>query len=140
MDQGGYDQIIDIKENNSKSENIEIDTQIIKEDFVYIQSGETVAFKSINNSKFECPACKKQFERILKHITEGKCKITKSKFDHNEFRNQHDAFKEGFRLEMRRNRKRKSRAKLIQERGLSEIRAEENMSQKQRKIDPRERH
>ena len=100
MDPGRNDQIIDEKDNNSKSQTNEIDTQMIKENFVYIQSGETVTFKYFDNTKLECPACKKLFERLLKHISEGKCKITKSKFDHNEFRNQYDAFKEGFRLEM----------------------------------------
>ena len=74
--------------------------------------------KFISNGKFECPSCKKHFASILNHINGGKCKITNTEIDQKEFRNQHDGFKEGFMLEMGRNRKRKSRTKLIQEKDL----------------------
>ena len=78
VDQGGNEQIIDEEPTNTKIHAKESDNEIRNEDFVYIQSGEIVTFKSISNGKFECPGCKKHFASILKHINGGRCKVTKN--------------------------------------------------------------
>ena len=76
--------------------------------------------------KTECPVCRLPFPNILKHITSKNCGIYQAKININEFKNQLDSYKEGYRLEMSRNRKQKSRAKLREKKGPEIIKAEQN--------------
>ena len=54
------------------------------------------------------------------------CTISESSIDAEEFASQLNAFKEGFRLEMGKRRKQKSRAKLLDERGKEAIKKDQN--------------
>ena len=64
-----------------------------KEDFVYINKGQTLAFQSIEADKLQCPVCGKSFQRLMNHITSKACNIYKMNMDINELRNQLQAFK-----------------------------------------------
>ena len=60
------------------------------------------------------------------HINRKSCLISTSISNHSEFKNQYDSFKEGFRLEMGRKRKQKSRSNQIEKKGLEQVRKESN--------------
>ena len=96
------------------------------DDFVYINDGQTVVFYSVDAEKLRCPACGKSFQRLISHITSKYCNILKMNIDINELTNQMKAYKEGFRVEQSRKRKRKSREKLREEKGENITKAEQN--------------
>ena len=71
-----------------------------REDYIYIHNEEQVTFLSLENEKLRCPFCLEAFQRIVNHVKNKKCEISKLKIDTVEFTNQLKSFKEGFRLEV----------------------------------------
>ena len=74
----------------------------------------------------------------MSHVNSQQCTISKSNIAIEEFGIQLNAFKEGFRLEMGRKRKQKSRIKLIMERGKDTINMEQNKRKAKSEIKIRE--
>ena len=87
------------------------------EDFIFIQNDKKVTFRVLEAGKFQCPFCSQVFISIVKHLNNQNCNIYQLHIDTTEFKAQLDLFREGFRLDMSRKRKQKSRAKLLQEKG-----------------------
>ena len=75
-----------------------------------------------------CPDCKKMFTSIIKHIQSPSCPISDFKINLTEFKSQYESFKEGFRLEMGRKRKQRSRLYEIEKKGLAQVRKESSKS------------
>ena len=99
----------------------------IKSDkFIFKQGKLEITFKSLDIQKWECPFCRLVFARIGQHIKAKNCPISHIKIDKVEFKTQFDLFNEGYRLEMNRKRKEKSRAKLHIERDPEIIKAQSN--------------
>ena len=92
--------------NHTSKENNETQEEIKRKEFVYIQNGEKICFKTFEE-KFECPFCKVIFARIVTHIKSKSCQILKKNIEITEFKSQIDAFKEGYKLELNRNQKKK---------------------------------
>ena len=76
--------------------------------------------------RFTCPFCNQELMSIGKQINNKGCQINKLSIDKKQFEDQLASFKEGFRLEMNRRRKQKSRAKQLAEKGPEIIKAEMN--------------
>merc|ERR1711867_184988 len=70
--------------------------------------------------------CNQEQSSIGNHIKKPGCKIQDLQIDRIQFDRQLESFKEGYRLEMNRRRKQKSRAKLLEEKGPEIIKAETN--------------
>ena len=100
--------------------------EILQESFIYSYEGVQITFPKLHDEKFHCPFCKKNFSRIMSHVSSRQCTISQSNINIKEFGNQFSAFREGFRLEMGRKRKQKSRMKLILEKGKDAIKWEQN--------------
>ena len=116
---------IDKGSNKNKKTNPDQENPQYSNDFIYYQNGPTITFRIQGEGTYECPYCKQVFKSILMHINRKTCLITKSILDISEFRNQYDSFKEGFKLEMGRKRKQKSRSNQIEKKGLEQVRNEE---------------
>ena len=101
-----------------------------KEDFVYMNNGQTVVFQSIETDKLKCPTCGKSFQRLMNHISSKSCIINQRINDINELSNQLKAFKEGFRLEKSRKWKQNLRSKERDKKGEELYRAEQNNAKK----------
>ena len=86
-----------------------------KEEFIFVQNGMTLIFKRVQLGRFECPICNQEQSSIGNHIKKPGCKIQNLQIDRIQFDRQLESFKEGFRLQMNRRRKQKSRAKLLEE-------------------------
>ena len=113
------------KDNDKKSSNKEQGIQQ-NDDFTYIQDRKIKCFQTFNNGKIMCPDCNNIFISIIKHLQNPSCQISQFKIDSKEFKSQYESFKEGYRLEMARKRKIKSRLKLKEEKGLEEVRKADN--------------
>ena len=107
------------KEDNSKTEEKQ-------DEFIYVHRGEQIIFQSLQNEKLQCPFCHVVFQRIVNHIASKKCNISSLKIETEEFTSQLKSYREGFRLEVGRRQKLKSRAKLIGEKGHETIKENEN--------------
>ena len=118
------------KEQKSKSDgsyNEEMSkTGATQDDYIYIHKGEQILFKGLENEKLQCPFCCSAFQRILSHIASKKCNISSLEIDTVEFTSQLKSYREGFRIEVGRRQKQKSRAKLLIERGHEAIREDQN--------------
>ena len=114
-----------VKEHKAK-QNIVTQEEQVDEDFIYIKKDTIITFKSQEITKLQCPFCKQLFPNIIKHITSKNCRIHQANIDRDEFKNQLDSFKEGYRMEMSRKRKQKSRDKLRAEKGAELIKAQHN--------------
>ena len=101
------------------------------DEFVYMNDGQTVVFRSVDAEKLKCPACGKSFQRLISHITNKSCNIVKMNIEINELTIQMKAYKEGFRMEQSRKWKRKSREKLRGEKG-EDFKKEEQNNQKRK--------
>ena len=88
-----------------------------QDDYVYIHNGDQIKFPSKENENLQCPFCCKAFQKIGNHLRNMKCEISKLNIDTVEFTSQFNSYKEGFRLEISRRRKQKSRTKLTKEKG-----------------------
>ena len=97
-----------------------------EDDFIYLHKGQQILFRIMDNGTFECPYCKKVFIRIVKHTGNPNCKISQINIEMDDFKANLDSFREGYRLELGRRRKQRSRNKLIEERGLVQLRNEKN--------------
>ena len=111
---------LDMKDNKPYQESDQ-ESGFLQESFIYSYNGVQITFPKLHDEKFQCPFCKKNFSRIMSHVNSQQCTISKSNIAIEEFGIQLSAFKEGFRLEMGRKRKQKSRMKLIMERGKDTI-------------------
>ena len=87
------------------------------DDFTYIHSNEHIIFSKLESGEFRCPFCGVSLSRLLIHIASKKCSIQKLSIDAEEFKNQLNSFKEGFRLQMGRKRQNKYMAKQREEKG-----------------------
>ena len=90
--------------------------------FIYTQNGDQYVFLE-EEGKFKCPMCNISFSRIVSHVNSTKCEIQRNIIDIQEFTNQLNSYKEGFRLASSRKRKAKSAMKLRVERGSQEVKA-----------------
>ena len=72
-----------------------------QDDYLYIHEGEQITFLGLENEKLQCPFCNKAFQRIDKHMDSKKCNISKQNIDATEFSSQLKAFRDGFRIEIR---------------------------------------
>ena len=90
--------------------------------FIFIQNGDQYVFLE-EEGKFKCPMCNISFSRIVSHVNSTKCEIQRNIIDIQEFTNQLNSYKEGFRLASKRKRQAKSNMKLRQERGSQEVKA-----------------
>ena len=97
------------------------------DDFIFKQGKLTLTFKSLDIQKWECPFCRQVITRIGQHTNNKNCPISQIGLDNKEFKSHLDSFKDGYRLQMSRKRKQKSRANLIEEKGPEVIRAEQTM-------------
>ena len=97
-----------------------------QDEFIFLQDGMTIIFKSSQLMRFTCPFCNQELISLGKHINNKSCQIHKLPIDKKQFDAQLESFKEGFRLEMNRKRKQKSRIKLLKEKGPEIIKAEMN--------------
>ena len=88
--------------------------------FIYTQNGDQYVFLE-EEGKFKCPMCNISFARIVSHINSTKCEIQRNVINIQEFKNQLNSYKEGFRLASSRKRKAKSRMKLRVEKGSQEV-------------------
>ena len=121
---------IDNKVNESQSlQNVE-DYINDKNIFIYLNDENIITFSSFDNGKLQCPFCQKIFTRIISHITSQQCTISKAGIQIEEFTKELESFREGFRLEMGRKRKQKSRVKLNDERGKDTMKKVENQWKK----------
>ena len=84
---------------------VEIQDKEKDDDFIYIHNGKRVMFRILENGKFQCPYCETLFTTILKHLINKNCNISQSNIDAKEFKSQLDSFKEGYRLELGREKK-----------------------------------
>ena len=98
----------------------------IKDEFIYLHRGVQITFPEFKDEKLQCPFCDKSFSRITSHVTSQQCTISKSNIDLKEYAIQLSSYREGFRLEMGRKHKKKSQAKLIEERGKYTAKKEQN--------------
>ena len=114
-----------VKEHKAKQNIVTLEEQV-DEDFIYIKKDTIITFKSQEITKLQCPFCKQLFPNIIKHITSKNCRIHQANIDRDEFKNQLDSFKEGYRMEMSRKRKQKSMAKIRAEKGPEIIKAQHN--------------
>ena len=48
------------------------------DDFIYVQNGDQFTFKTLDNRNFQCPHCEKLFTRIVTHINNPNCEISRS--------------------------------------------------------------
>ena len=117
----------------------EQESVLIQDNFVYSYEGVQIIFPQIEETKFQCPFCNRCFSRIMSHVSSQQCTISESMIDTAEFASQFNAFKEGFRLEMGKRRKQKSRAKLIDERGKEAIKKDENERKSKRRAEIKEK-
>jgi len=105
-------------------------TDIDKEDqcdnFIYMQDGQKMIFKTKNNTNFECPVCNIMFTRIVNHVNSKNCQISRTNIDKVEFKAQLDSFREGYRLELNRKRIQRNRKKSLIEKGSDQIKKEQN--------------
>ena len=88
-----------------------------RDDYIFIHNGDQIVFLSKENENLQCPFCYKAFQKIVNHLRNMKCEISKLNIDTVEFTSQLNSYKEGFRLEFGRRWKQKSRTKLTKERG-----------------------
>ena len=84
--------------------------------------------------KVECPFCRLIFPNIVKHLMSKNCGITQKERNMNEVKNQLDSFKEGYRLEISRTRKQKSRAKLREEKEPEIVKSEHNEQNRKSRV------
>ena len=117
----------------TSAEDNETDENSTADDFIYMHNGVQITFPNLSE-KLQCPFCSESFIRLASHIASKKCNISKLNIDITELTSQLNSFTEGFRLEMGRKRKQKSRIKLREEKGTEVIKAEQNKQiQKSRK-------
>ena len=102
------------KEDNGKTEEKQ-------DDFIYVHRGEQIIFQSLANEKLQCPFCHVVFQRIVNHLASKKCNISSIKIETEEFTSKLKSYRDGFRLEVGRRQKLKSRGKLIREKGHATI-------------------
>ena len=100
------------------------------DDFLFTQGKITITFKSLENGKWECPYCQQGITKIGQHINNKDCPITQLHIDKTELKSQLDDFMAGYRLDMSRKRKQRSRAKLKEERGIEVIKKEKEEQNK----------
>ena len=115
-----------LEEKQQQKNVIEIQDEDKKDDFVYLHNGKRIIFRILEDRKFQCPHCDKLFTSIVKHTGNKNCKISQSNIDLKEFTSQFDSFREGYRLELGRRKNMRKRNKLIAEKGVEQIRKEEN--------------
>ena len=116
---------LDIKDNKPCQESDQ-ESGALQESFIYSYNGVQITFLQLHDKNFQCPFCKKNFARIISHLSRKQCTISDSNINTKEFGNQLSAFKEGFRLEMGRKRKQKSMMKLKLERRIDTIKRNPN--------------
>ena len=107
--------LIEYEPNTSGNEQVSSQTvsqEQKTEEFIFVQNDQAVTFSYFEGGKYQCPFCRQLFTSIIKHLNSQKCTINQLQIDINEFRSQLDSFREGFRLDMSRKQKQKSRAKL----------------------------
>ena len=80
-----------------------------KDNFVYLHNGRQLTFIRQESEKLLCPFCQEVFQRICNHIGSSKCKISSLKIDQKDFADQINSFREGFRLQIKRQRNQKRR-------------------------------
>ena len=102
------------------------------DNFIYMHDGQRIIFKTINNTKFECPFCKIMFTSIVKHVNSKNCQISRTNIEISEFKAQLDSFREGYRLELGRKHNQKSRMKISAERGSAQIKNYETYNRSER--------
>ena len=103
-----------------------------RDDFIFRQGKLEIAFKSLGMSKWQCPFCQQVITKLGQHINNKSCPIAEFKLDKTEFASQLGSFREGYRLDMSRKRKQRSRANQLIQKGPEVIKAEINQ-QKQKK-------
>ena len=108
---------------------IEAEKQMIPEeekheDFIFTQNEMTIIFKRLQLGRFKCPFCHQEQFSIGNHIKSLGCQIHELQIEKKQFDEQLESFKQGYRLAMNRKRKQKSRAKLLEEKGVEIIKAE----------------
>ena len=96
----------------------------VKDDFIITQGKLTITFKGLEKGKWECPYCQQTITKIRLHINNKDCPITQLHIDKTELIRQFDDFMAGYRRDMSRKRKQRSRAKLKEERGIEAIKKE----------------
>ena len=116
------------KESKKEIEN----QQIESEDFIFLQGEKSIIFRGLDMGRLECPFCRQPFQRIGMHINNQNCKISLLHLDSKELTSQLVSFNEGFRLEMSKKRKQRSRTKLLDEKGPEVIKAEINRQKSKR--------
>ena len=117
--------------NSQEPTNKTIPEQPKLDEFIYNQDGKTIIFKRLSLGRFECPFCKQEQPSIGSHIKSLQCKIHELNIDKKQFDSQLQSFKDGYRIEMNRRKKQRSRAKLLEEKG-PELFKEEMKDQKSR--------
>ena len=95
-----------------------------KDDFIFRQGQLNITFKNLGMSKWQCPFCKREIQKIGQHLNNNSCPIIEMKLDKTELISQLGSFREGYRLDMSRKRKQRSRAKLKAERDPEVLRTQ----------------
>ena len=125
-----------LKQNNSKTDIKEPgkSQEGKKDDFIFRQGKLEITFKSLDMSKWQCPFCKEVVTKLGQHINNKRCPIVELNLDKTEFTSQLGSFREGYRLDMSRKRKQRSRANQLIQKGPEIMKAEINQQKQKSRV------